>query len=417
MKRHVRLLLRARRGARAMACAIACVTTTVVGCASVVVSAMLASPVPASVVQAQPTSGRLQGTVQGAPRSGVGLVPLSYAVVELPARNVERFTDARGRFLQDDLPAGEYEVRVRRLGYSPWRGTVTITAGQTTALDVQLDLIPVRIGAATVQAIAACRAPGVPDARTHPEVALLVSLLRENALRFRLLATRHPFSYRTVRTMARLRPDAGVDAAVQVQSVDLLTDIVVANARYQAGRVVDRVPGRREEYQLSLPTVLDLADDAFARAHCFSFGGRETVDDATWYRLDVRASDRLSRPDVHGTFWIDSATVELRRMSIELSRPDRLPRQFQGVVDLRVETRLVEVAPGLSIIGDVCAITRLRRPPRSVVEPPVLLELQQLAGYRFARPPDGVASEVAFPEPWWRTGALLPRDTAWCVRG
>jgi hypothetical protein len=50
------------------------------------------------------------------------------------------------------------------------------------------------------------------------------------------------------------------------------------------------------------------------------------------------------------------------------------------------------------------------------VEPPVLLELQQLAGYRFARPPDGVASEVTFPEPWWRAGALLPRDTAWCVR-
>lgn len=371
----------------------------------------------ATVARAQSTTGRLQGTVQGAPRSGVGRVPLSYAVVELPGRGVERFTDARGRFVQDDLPAGSYEVRVRRLGYTPWRGTVTIAAGETTMLEVQLELIPVRIGAATVEAIATCRRPGVPDARTHPEVALLVSLLRENALRFRVLAIRYPFSYRIARTMARLVPDADVGAAVQVQSVDLLTDFVVSTPRYQAGRVVDRAPGGRQEYQLTLPTVLDLADDAFARAHCFAFGGREVVDDETWYRLDVRASDRLSRPDVHGTFWIDSATVELRRMSIELSRPDRLPRQFRAVADLRVETRLVEVAPGLSIIGDVCAITRLRRGAGSVVAPPLLLELQQLAGYRFTNAPDGVAPEVTFPEPWWRAGALLARDTAWCVRG
>jgi hypothetical protein len=316
--------------------------------AAALAAALLCTAVPGS---AQPATGRLQGTVRGAPRSGEGLVPLSYAVVTVSARGGERLTDAGGRFAQDDLAAGDHEVFVRRLGYTPWRGTVAIRAGETTVLDVQLDLVPVRI-----------------------------------------------------------------QAVLTVQAMHRLVDFEAGRARYRPGRVVDRAPGnRRDEYQMTLPSVLDLADDAFARAHCFAFGGRETVEEETWFRLDVRAAERLNRPDVHGSFWLDSATVELRRMELELSRPDRLPTQFRGIAALQVHTRLVEIAPGLSIIGDVCALTRFETPPRSTASPPLLVELQQLIGYRFEHAPADVPAEVGFAGPAWQVGDRLPRETVWCL--
>ncbi len=365
-------------------------------------------PATLAAQQSQAT-GSLQGTVRAAP----GDAPLAYAVVSLPGLSVERFTDGSGRFTLISLPVGRYDVAVRRIGYAPFRGSVQLDSARVTQLDVRLTQVPVQLSAMTVRALA-CANPGPPDAARQPDVVQLINLVRENADRYRLLASQYPFRYLQVRATGELRDDAFV-----VQRVDSALVQSVAKVEYRPGRVVQRVPaprGRRAtEYSMQLPTILDLADDTFARNHCFAYGGTLTQDGETWLRLDARAADKLRSPDVHGAFYLDSATSQLRRMELELSRPDRLPGDLRGVEAVQATTAFTEIAAGLSVIRSVCAINRVRM-PRSTARRFLAAELQQLLAYEFTNPPPDIAPGGVVAAPGWRPGLRLSRDAVWCER-
>lgn len=378
-------------------------------CASIACAALTMLLAPRG--EAQSTSGSLQGTVQALPANA----PLAYAVVSLPQLALERFTDGAGRFLLTSLAPGQYTVQVRRIGYAPFRGTVTIEAGLTARIDVQLAPIPVRIASLTVRALASCATPGVPDSIAHPDVAALVSLLRENADRYRLLASQYPFAYRQVRALVELTDEREATAPLFLERVDTIVARSATRVQYKAGDVVKRTRQFGvNSYTMAIPTILDLADDAFARAHCFAYGGKESADRETWLRLEVRAADKLKSPDVHGTFYLDSATSQLRRMDLELSQPERLPRELQHISSVQVRTRFVEIAPGLSIIKDVCGVNRPKtRGPATDHRLPG--ELQTLSAYEFEAAPEGVLGFRNMITPRWLRGELLPRSALWCV--
>jgi hypothetical protein len=333
-------------------------------------------------------------------------------VVSIPALSLERFSDPQGRFTLSALRTGTYDIVVRRIGYTPYRGRVQIDSGVTAKLLVTLQQIPVRLAATTVRALANCPRPGVPDARTDPEVAALVGLLRENADRYRLLASQYPFIYLQIRAIG----DLG-ERDMFVSRVDTLLVKSGTRTIYAPGRVVSRVPESQgvSGYTMIIPTLVDLADDLFTRNHCYAYGGTVNEDEETWIRLDVRAADRLKSPDVHGSFYLDSATAELRRMSLTLSRPDRLPRQLNRVVGVDVVTTFLAIADGLSVIDKVCAVNRLRLPPRQVVAV-TPAELQQLLVYEFTDPPPDVRKRGArLPPNDWQSGARLERKAVWCA--
>lgn len=356
------------------------------------------------------------GTLQGSVRSEQSAVPLAYAVVSLPSLGIERFTNGAGVFVLTTLPEGRHEVLIRRIGYAPYRSTVTIARGEVTRLDVQLVAIPVNIQTLTVRAMLSCTAPGAPDAARFPEVAALVALLRENADRYRLLASQYPFVYQQVRALAELENEQAPSSRVLVQQVDTILARSATRVEYKAGEVVKRVRqrGGGAEYNMAIPTILDLADNNFVRAHCFAYGGKERVDDETWLRLDVRASDKLRSPDVHGAFFLDSATSQLRRMDLELSHADRLPRPLQHVASVQVRTRFLEIAPGLSLIDAVCGVTR-QKPTRVRRDAGLPAEVQLIAAYEFQTAPDGVLPFRNLPTPLWRPGMRLPRSMLWCL--
>lgn len=378
-----------------------------VRCASLVVGLLIA---PCLGAQGATASGTLQGTVVGLPRD----VALPFAVVSMPQLSIERFTDDAGRFSLGSLSPGRYDVIVRRIGYSPFQGSVQIEAGAVARLDVRLMQIPAQLATTIVRAITSCPRPGAPDRVREPVVASLVSLLRENADRYRLLVKEYPFRYAQLRALGQLG-----DTALIVEQLDTVAAVGQSKATYRAGKVVNRVSGSRgiPEYVMTLPTILDLADDAFVRNHCFAYGGTSTNEDETWFRLDVRAADRLKTPDVHGSFYIDSASSALRRMELVMSRVDRLPKGLRGVDGVEVMTSFLSIADGLSVIDKVCGMnywrrTGLRSGSASAVE------LQQLLGYRFTAPPPGVAVDwmVAAPVGWQR-GATLGRSAVWCANG
>ena len=357
-------------------------------------------------VHAQGGTGALRGTVRAA-QTGV-LLP--YAVVVIPAARVERFSGANGEFVIVNLPAGSYDVTVRRLGFAPFATRVTITAGATSALDVTLNQLAVRLSSMTVRPVEPCATPGLPDPERFPEIAQLVGLLRENADRYRLLATEYPFAFLQVRAQG----DLGA-AAMIVRHIDSSRVVSTASSRYRAGRIImsRAMGGGRSETVMAIPTLVDIADEEFINSHCFRYAGSSVQGGETWVQLDVRAADAIRSPDVHGSFYLDSATVQLRRMNLELSRPDRLPRDLREITAVQVTTTFLDIAPGLSIIDRICGVNWMK--PGGKRPPPHAVELQQVLAYQFETAPPDVPRGREFPMPRWNPLGRVERSDLRCI--
>jgi iron complex outermembrane receptor protein len=93
----------------------------------------------AALVIALPSIAVAQtGAIRGLVRNVDGApLPGARVSVRLPARVA--VADRAGRYLLNDLPAGHYEVVVSALGHRVRRREVDVRAGQSTALDVDLD--------------------------------------------------------------------------------------------------------------------------------------------------------------------------------------------------------------------------------------------------------------------------------------
>ncbi len=376
---------------------------------SAIVAALVVGSASPVAAQDRPDLGTLQLSVLDARTDA----PLAYAVVRVERLALERFTDARGRITIPTLTPGGYDIVVRRLGFLPLRVQVTVSAGAATVFDARMTRVPQVLTRMDVNAERACATPGAPDAVRQPEVAALVSLLRENADRYGLLVKQYPF----VRMQARALGDLRSDAAF-VQVVDVTAQPSKTKAEYRAGNVVKR---SGTQYSMALPTILDLADDRFTRSHCYFYGGATRASspsgDETWLRLDVRADDKLDAPDVHGSFYLDSATAQLRKMDLELSRPDKLPKRLATIGVVRVSTRFVEIASGIAVIESVCAVTRLRPSEKvadSVSRALVPIELQQLVSYMFETPPPDVPARREFESPAWSPQTYVATSAVWC---
>ena len=378
-----------------------CVHTLVAGWVALAVL-LIAS----TAARAQTGTGRLTGAVRAAQPDA----ELPYAVVNLPALSIERFTDASGRFVLGALKTGTFDIAIRRIGFKPWNGRVTITADSTTTLNVQLVQLPQQLLAVVVRALASCRNPGPPDPVLQSETSSLVAQLRENADRYRLLAEQYPFSYSQTRALGALN-----DANFVVERVDTTMVQSIARVAYSPGNLVTRTASKERgvEYTMAIPTLIELTDDRFIRTHCFGYGGTTRVGRETWVRVNMRAADKLRSPDVHGAFFLDSATSQLRRMDLDMSRPDLLPPELQRVEAVHVVTSFRDIASGLSVIESVCALNQVHTPPGADRVPPSA-ELQQLLGYRFTAPPPDVARARGFISPTWLSGARLSRELVWC---
>lgn len=369
-------------------------TGTILTALTLAVGGALAA-LPADIGAQTRTS--LQGTVRAAPTD----VPLPYAVVSIPALGIERFSGANGRYTILDVPLGSHEVVVRRIGFLPQRITVRFVADSVASLDVRLIQIPVRLAQLTVRPAEPCLKPGLPDSVKSPEVAMLVALLRENAATYRTLANQHPYTYAQVRALGDLRGDTLSLGVPVVERIEGLRTPV-----YQPGRVVTtRNSGPFAQTTMALPTLLDLTAPAFIENHCFHYRGTSAHDGETWVRLDVRAADRLRTPDVHGEFQLDSATGQLREMALEMSRPDRLPSWLRSIRAVQVTTRFLEIAPGLSLADDVCAINWIRQSGRRT--PVHSTELQHVGAVAFVSPPPDIAPLREFPRPPWPRRMLV----------
>lgn len=92
---------------------------------------------PSGTVPA-PVAPIVRGTVDGVV-SDTGLVPLQAAFVSILGTNIRVGTGPNGRFRITQVPAGEYLVIVKRVGYRPASGVIDVPGADTLRLAYTLE--------------------------------------------------------------------------------------------------------------------------------------------------------------------------------------------------------------------------------------------------------------------------------------
>lgn len=97
--------------------------------------AIAASLAPLTPASAQGRAGRIEGVVVEARSQR----PLAGASVLIPRTNYGAMTNEAGRFVLANLPAGQYELVARRIGFETASVPVTVTADRTTTANFNLN--------------------------------------------------------------------------------------------------------------------------------------------------------------------------------------------------------------------------------------------------------------------------------------
>lgn len=92
------------------------------------------------------------GTVHGVVTAAESREPVIGARVAVGRPERVALTDSRGAFTIRDLPAGTYDVTVTAIGRRPAHETVTVAAGETQSLDVELAVGPLMLSGVVVTA-------------------------------------------------------------------------------------------------------------------------------------------------------------------------------------------------------------------------------------------------------------------------
>lgn len=99
-----------------------------------------------AVAQTSPARAKQYGTIDGVV-SDTSLNPLHAAFVSILGTAIRVGTGPNGRFRITNIPAGEYLVIVKRVGYRPTSGVVEVPASDTVRLSYTLETAPVTLGA------------------------------------------------------------------------------------------------------------------------------------------------------------------------------------------------------------------------------------------------------------------------------
>lgn len=103
---------------------------------------------------AAPAQAQSTGTITGTVVDATSGRTLESAQVYIEALNLGGLTNASGRFLILNVPAGTHELRVELIGYTSQTQSVTVTAGQTTTVEFRVDATALRLQELVVTGVA-----------------------------------------------------------------------------------------------------------------------------------------------------------------------------------------------------------------------------------------------------------------------
>jgi hypothetical protein len=262
--------------------------------------------------------------VRGDVVDSMGSRPLSSVLVVLTdttGRELARdLTDGMGRYLLRAGGPGTYRVRTLVVGYRRWESTAfTLNRGQSVERRIPLALVPIVLPSFTVEAERTCvlrPEEGAAAAALWEEVrkTLQVTQMTIDRRRYRF------FTLETTREYDRL--GALVDSSTQPQLGFTALGFGSASAEELARQGFVRAALGGPIYYA--PDARVLVSDAFLDKHCFRVG---RSSDGTRIGLRFEPVSRGDLPDVRGTLWLDSATVELRSLEWKYTELSRWARE------------------------------------------------------------------------------------------
>lgn len=99
-------------------------------------------------------SAQQVGTITGAVTDAATARPLSGAQVSISALGVGGLTNSQGRFVLLNVPAGQHELSVQRLGFGEATQLVDVQAGGTAIADFGLDVLAISLEGVVVTGVA-----------------------------------------------------------------------------------------------------------------------------------------------------------------------------------------------------------------------------------------------------------------------
>ena len=298
--------------------------------------------------------------------------PLAYAIVGIEGLDRGQFANDSGAFFFGEVPYLRVALRVRRLGYQPFDTTFTLPRGTTTQLRIELSRVAVRLSDIDVHSFPPCLKPGPPPKRDTALTAVFTQM-RMNAEQYELLTRKHPLHFiLDIEQSTRLK----ADGSIRLDTTEQRRIDALPKWRYRPGRLV--VPQGLGAF-VHLPMLIDFADNAFVKNHCFTYAGVGRLDQDTVVRMHVVAAQSLNTPDVSGTLYLDPRTFQIRRTALQLTMPMGALGSLQ---DFEMTSDFREILPGISILAEVYAVQRIRSATLDYDE---AYEIQRLQTYQFLR--------------------------------
>jgi len=286
---------------------------------------------------AMPTRGRAQvltGTVTSAATGD----PLSSAlVIIVDAQWGERARaplSVSGRFAVS-VPAGEYRLRVVRVGFVPWDGGVVVVppAGLTVAL--RWLSTPVALPAVLTRERQQCdltREQGATLAVVWEQISAALGVTEA--------APATPRQFERYAFVRRLTPDARLVRGITQQRTRG-TSLTSYRAWDPESLAVHGY--LREDTSGSTffgPTAHTLVSPAFLRSHCFELIDRpEGNRDRLFVRFEP-ASTRERVVDIAGSFWVDRRTARLDSVQFRYTGTPALCHSRAGAWERAVRTAI-----------------------------------------------------------------------------
>jgi hypothetical protein len=323
------------------------------------------------LLAAGPALGAQTGSIAGRLVAKATREPLAFGIVGIPGLGRDQFTSDSGTFFLGDVPAGNWTIRVRRLGFEPAEIPVVVQPGITDTVRVELARIAVQLLRVNVRAYPPCRHPGAPD-RRDTTLATVFEQLRMNALQYKLLADQYPFYYMMETVYSRRMKS---DGEVRFETREIIRVDARPGWRYKPGAMIRKERGDR---YLTIPGIMEFADDVFIRNHCYHYAGNEMVGEVELIRVDVVASERIREPDVNGSIYIHPITFQVQRSFLELSRP---VKEVKDLTALEITTDFKEILPSLPIIAKVRSVQSFD--PAGKGDADMSFEDQELADVRW----------------------------------
>jgi hypothetical protein len=294
--------------------------------------------------------------------------PLGYTTIAVLSYGTQRLASDSGTFHLLDLAPGKVRFRFKRIGFAPKDTVLTLVAGETASLRIEMTRLDIQLPTVVVSAKCTNETPFEPKPGVLAE---LFDQVKQNAERMVLLAAAKPFVMRVTHVRGyrvREKPFAPFEELTTTRGP-------LPVVRYEPKRVARpyEINGRTV-WGIHIPELADFADTAFTNNHCVRYAGQMRFDEDSVIAVNFEPVPWLDKEvDLKGTVYLRVNDYQIVAVVAALNR--QLPG-FRHIREYTHQTRFKEIVPGVPALFEWELVNYFRNGAPSVVEMGKVIEIR-----------------------------------------